>query len=774
MCYSDVYWYTCDHLNQVIVPCIDQDSGHAPIETLPTIMGTTCLFCSLNPQNTMAQEFKDNQLTSCQLETILDAERLAPGFMELMARFFARGGHKHFNQPYHDVLGVRDDPEIWKLELNVRKRKKEFGSGVLPLPEHLRKKIAEIVGDDFDVALDDLAADPVDLTFLNRNGFPNYIPEMGEMANGFVGEGGPGPGELGFINLPMGWPALPRGSGIEVQDLFSSGPMEQRNQAVSVPGDSAWQYPMPQDTPFVSTPGSNDQKSPSRVMPQEFSSVSMPEGGAFQYPMPQDIPSLSVPGSNANQPHSMATPQNTPFVSAPESNVHQSSPMAMLQRPPPVFTSPSNAQQSSSTFIEQGAPSVPSSQAQQGHSVPASTTQPATPTKSRRRQPSSKPKASNAAPPKRARARNQPASKKGAAAAAAAAAVAAKNSAQHVLDTIDLTSDGKPPCVAAAFADLKRNSAFASPTGSAKRQKITPPKTGRAQSAASPTPASKRPGIKGNNANVFSQNAAAALGTQTTSTPSSMPQMTFNSNGVASQSTAAPAYTQPVSTPTSMPQMTFNSNGVTSQSPAAPAYTQPTSTPTPMLQNLIFDENNVFSQNPAAVFCTQSNSTPALMTQNRTLNGSGVSSQTPVTQAYTQPTSTPTLTTQNAAFNGNGISSQTPAAPTSMTFDTKRFNTSKKPKPKAKKPAPAKDKGKGGSSSKPVRVITDMTAMKEQAVIDESAHGPVPSTASTQFSDDVGGIIDRCQHIRDAADKRRQKEMREKMEAGNTKRGKGV
>lgn len=127
-----------------------------------------CFLCE-QPETEPLKQAKRNQLTPQQLENILDADMTVPGFMDLVARFYGRGGHKRFGQSGPDDaedIGTEAHEQGFE-ETEIRCVREKYGSALLPLP---RKVAEKVPGYRFDLVLEELAGTASDTTVLNRNG----------------------------------------------------------------------------------------------------------------------------------------------------------------------------------------------------------------------------------------------------------------------------------------------------------------------------------------------------------------------------------------------------------------------------------------------------------------------------------------------------------------------------------------------------------------------------------------------------------------------------
>lgn len=167
MCKPIVLWYTCGHLLYNVDECPDKDTdGHERHETTADCSTEMCPVCP-KPDSYVVDYLKSTLLTATQLAGILDADAASTGFLAMIARFYARGDHKHFNQPGPPGADVEGEALVRNLEEKVQNLRAMYGTAALPLPGKVGEKIP---GYAFDIALNDLAGDSADTTSLDMNG----------------------------------------------------------------------------------------------------------------------------------------------------------------------------------------------------------------------------------------------------------------------------------------------------------------------------------------------------------------------------------------------------------------------------------------------------------------------------------------------------------------------------------------------------------------------------------------------------------------------------
>ncbi|KAI9932261.1 hypothetical protein ASPWEDRAFT_68228 [Aspergillus wentii DTO 134E9] len=110
MCQLAVFWHNCDHLILQTLTCALTSTSttivHPHDPTSVAIVSEPCTLCRPQHQhpppphlNQAIPYLKANLLTAQTLAFILGAEISHPGFLDMIARFYARGDHKRWNQP---------------------------------------------------------------------------------------------------------------------------------------------------------------------------------------------------------------------------------------------------------------------------------------------------------------------------------------------------------------------------------------------------------------------------------------------------------------------------------------------------------------------------------------------------------------------------------------------------------------------------------------------------------------------------------------------------
>ncbi|KAF7179094.1 hypothetical protein CNMCM7691_008023 [Aspergillus felis] len=133
MCHISIFWHNCDHLIPMTLTCPFQDLPSHTIEPTSTaLLGDPCPLCrQAYPPNKQTLTTHQSLLTAQTLASILNASVAQPGFLDMVARFFARGDHKRFEQPgperapydqsdeYLDALAAESRLAVQTLDLNL-------------------------------------------------------------------------------------------------------------------------------------------------------------------------------------------------------------------------------------------------------------------------------------------------------------------------------------------------------------------------------------------------------------------------------------------------------------------------------------------------------------------------------------------------------------------------------------------------------------------------------------------------------------------------------
>jgi hypothetical protein len=133
MCHLSIFWHNCDHLIPMTLTCPFQDlPSHTTEPTSTALLGDPCPLCRQQyPLNKQTLTTHQSLLTAQTLASILNASVAQPGFLDMVARFFARGDHKRFDQPgpeksvydqsdeYLDSLAEESRLAVQTLSLNL-------------------------------------------------------------------------------------------------------------------------------------------------------------------------------------------------------------------------------------------------------------------------------------------------------------------------------------------------------------------------------------------------------------------------------------------------------------------------------------------------------------------------------------------------------------------------------------------------------------------------------------------------------------------------------
>lgn len=167
MCGPEVGWYTCDHLYYSNISCADKGTeGHKAHGVICDVKIVQCPFC-LQPETTATSYVKSILLTGCQLADILNADPYANGYVGMVARFYARGDHKDFNQPGPEGPDPEGKALIQRVDETVQRLRARYGTATFALPE---KFAGDSFGHAFDVALNEIAQGTPDTNVLTLNG----------------------------------------------------------------------------------------------------------------------------------------------------------------------------------------------------------------------------------------------------------------------------------------------------------------------------------------------------------------------------------------------------------------------------------------------------------------------------------------------------------------------------------------------------------------------------------------------------------------------------
>jgi hypothetical protein len=101
MCHLSIFWHNCDHLILMTLTCPFQDlPSHTAEPTSTALLGDPCPLCrQAYPPSKQTLTTHQSLLTAQKLASILNVSVSQPGFLDMVARFFARGDHKRFDQP---------------------------------------------------------------------------------------------------------------------------------------------------------------------------------------------------------------------------------------------------------------------------------------------------------------------------------------------------------------------------------------------------------------------------------------------------------------------------------------------------------------------------------------------------------------------------------------------------------------------------------------------------------------------------------------------------
>ncbi|KAH1277864.1 hypothetical protein KXW98_002946 [Aspergillus fumigatus] len=101
MCHISIFWHNCNHLIPMTLTCPFQDlPSHTTEPTSTAILGEPCPLCrQAYPPCKQTLTTHQGLLTAETLASILNVSVAQPGFLDMVARFFARGDHKRFDQP---------------------------------------------------------------------------------------------------------------------------------------------------------------------------------------------------------------------------------------------------------------------------------------------------------------------------------------------------------------------------------------------------------------------------------------------------------------------------------------------------------------------------------------------------------------------------------------------------------------------------------------------------------------------------------------------------
>ncbi|RMJ28942.1 hypothetical protein PHISP_00153 [Aspergillus sp. HF37] len=305
MCQPIVLWHNCNHLTYTIVDCPAKAAippDHFSHEPTVNVTDMPCFLC-IQPESEPLNDMKRNQLTAKQLEGILDADMTAPGFRELVARFYARGGHTRFGQPDPTDAGgagpSAEDRAFDEMDKRIRTLHALYGTALMPLPP----RIADMMpGYAFDFALEELATTPSDPTVINLNGLPN-------VGIGFWGDDHLS--DRGWFGMSSNSPPpgnLPAPPSVAFAEDQHSLPVLASPYPISAPGDPQCSLP----EPMLGGNGAPD----TAVDWEQYSSMQMaPASMAAQdgYPVPavlapSPLPAQGLCNNHGSPPQLMGPP----------------------------------------------------------------------------------------------------------------------------------------------------------------------------------------------------------------------------------------------------------------------------------------------------------------------------------------------------------------------------------------------------------------------------------------------------------------------------------
>jgi hypothetical protein len=133
MCHISIFWHNCDHLIPMTLTCPFQGlPSHTTEPTSTALLGEPCPLCrQAYPPSKQTLTTHQSLLTAQTLASILNVSVVQPGFLDMVARFFARGDHKRFDQPgpekaaydqsdgYLDALAEESRLAVQALDLSL-------------------------------------------------------------------------------------------------------------------------------------------------------------------------------------------------------------------------------------------------------------------------------------------------------------------------------------------------------------------------------------------------------------------------------------------------------------------------------------------------------------------------------------------------------------------------------------------------------------------------------------------------------------------------------
>jgi hypothetical protein len=333
MCQPTVLWHSCNHLTYTIVDCPAKAAlppDHFSHEPTVNVTDMPCFLC-IQPESDALNDLKRNQLTAKQLEGILDADMMAPGFRELVARFFARGGHTRFGQPDPTDAGAAgpsaDDRAFDEMDKRICTLQALYGTALMPLPPKIADKMP---GYAFDFALEELATTPPDPTVINLNGLPN-------VGIGFWGDDHLS--DRGWFGMPSDSPApgnLPAPTSAASAEDQCSLPVLASPYPIFAPADPHCPLPVPM-LGGNGAPGAFDWEQYS-AMPLPPVSMAAPDGlPAPAVLAPSPLPAQDLCHNHGSPRQSMGPPAPTAQAQpATPSPAGKKRPSSANGTPPPI------------------------------------------------------------------------------------------------------------------------------------------------------------------------------------------------------------------------------------------------------------------------------------------------------------------------------------------------------------------------------------------------------------------------------------------------------
>ncbi|KAE8348746.1 hypothetical protein BDV28DRAFT_164093 [Aspergillus coremiiformis] len=122
MCQMVVFWHACTHLVVSYLTCAFEEARNHKEETATTaVLDTDCWICQQHKKYPYSGESETMQrllLTVHNMEDILGVSAHEDGFLDMIARFYARGDHKRWMQPgIAKAKYAKDDPYLRGLEI---------------------------------------------------------------------------------------------------------------------------------------------------------------------------------------------------------------------------------------------------------------------------------------------------------------------------------------------------------------------------------------------------------------------------------------------------------------------------------------------------------------------------------------------------------------------------------------------------------------------------------------------------------------------------------